>query len=190
MYRKKFTVYDVVFIGTMAAAVFVVTLFRVPVGSSKLHFANAFCLLAGLLFGPVSGGLSAGIGSGLYDLILGGYDIPQTLITFVSKFLMAFVCGLIFSVFREKEKCRQRLWLFIILSCIAGALTYVALYMVKSFVYQRFVYGFPMDAVMITLTAKLIPSLINALAAVVVTPILYPPLKKVLSSAMKGKSRI
>ena len=77
------------------------------------------------------------------------------------------------------------LWLFIILSCIAGALTYVALYMVKSFVYQRFVYGFPMDAVMITLTAKLIPSLINALAAVVVTPILYPPLKKVLSSAMK-----
>lgn len=185
MQRKNFSVYDVVFIGTMAAVVFVITLFRVPVGSSKLHFANAFCLLAGLLFGPVSGGLSAGIGSGLYDLILGGYDIPQVLITFASKFLMAFVCGLIFSSSREKGKDRRQFWVRLIVSCIAGALTYVALYMVKSFVYQRFVYGYPMDAVMITLTAKLISSLINALAAVVVTPILYPPLKKVLNSAMK-----
>ncbi len=186
MNQKKFSVYDVVFIGTMAAVVFVVTLFRVPVGSSKLHFANAFCLLAGLLFGPLSGGLAAGIGSGLYDLILGGYDIPQTLITFASKFLMAFVCGLIFSAF-HKEKNRRRFWVFLIVSCIVGSLTYVALYMVKTFIYQRFVYGFPMDAVMITLTAKLISSLINALAAVVVTPILYPPLKKVLGSVMKRK---
>ena len=61
----------------------------------------------------------------------------------------------------------------VIVSSIAGAVLYVALYMIKTFVYQRFVYGFPMDAVGATMVSKLIPSLINALAAVITAPIFY-----------------
>jgi hypothetical protein len=61
----------------------------------------------------------------------------------------------------------------VIAGSIAGALLYVALYMLKTFVYQRFVYGFPMDAVGATMVSKLIPSLINALAAGITAPIFY-----------------
>ncbi|MCD7742875.1 MAG: ECF transporter S component, partial [Oscillospiraceae bacterium] len=73
--KKPLDTYRIVFIALMAAIVCVVTLFRFPLLGSKVHFANAMCLLAGLLFGPVGGGLAAGIGSGLYDGLFGGYDI-------------------------------------------------------------------------------------------------------------------
>ena len=51
-----------VFSAVMAAMVFVVTLFRFPLLGSQVHFANAVCLLSGLLLGPVWGGAAAGMG--------------------------------------------------------------------------------------------------------------------------------
>ena len=53
--NKKFSTYRIVFIGVMAAIVCVVTFFRFPLLESKVHFANAMCLLSGLLFGPLGG---------------------------------------------------------------------------------------------------------------------------------------
>lgn len=158
----------VVFAGVMAAMVYVVTLFRFPLLGSKVHFANAVCLLAGMLLGPVTGGLSAGLGSALYDAFGGGYDVVNVLITFVSKFAMAWVCGKLIRLGGEKHRLDRTL-----LASVAGALTYVALYMLKTYVYQRFVYAFPLDAVGATLVSKLIPSLINAGVAVVAAPIFY-----------------
>jgi len=91
MKQERFTTHKIVFIALMAALVYVLTLFRFPLLNSKVHFANAMCLLSGLLLGPVGGGLAAGIGSGLYDLV-GGYGLDGVIITVVSKFLMAFIC--------------------------------------------------------------------------------------------------
>ncbi len=56
-----------------------------------IHMGDAFVLLAGFLLGPVTGGLAAGIGSGLSDL-LGGYVlwVPGT---FLIKFLTAAVAA-------------------------------------------------------------------------------------------------
>lgn len=178
--KPAFTTYNIVFIAVMAAVVCVVTFFRFPLMGSKVHFANAMCLLSGLLFGPVGGGLAAGIGSALYDALFGGYGVIDCAITFVSKFLMAFICALIAGRVKEEggavEKVRMTA------ACVIGALSYVALYMLKTFVYQRFVYGFPPDAVWATVLSKLPASLINAVFAMVVTPIIYaallPPLKK------------
>ena len=95
MKRKQWTAYDLAFIGVMAAIIYVVTMFRIPLGQSKIHLANAICLLSGLLLGPLSGGLASGLGSALYDALAGGYDFVNVLITFVSKFAMAGVCALI-----------------------------------------------------------------------------------------------
>lgn len=192
--KPYFTTYRIVFIAVMAAVIYVLTLFRIPLGESKVHFANAACLLAGLLFGPVSGGLAAGIGSGLYDLLGGGYGLDEALITGVSKFVMAFLCGLIagpvraqdpaaggksFSgIYRELLHSSPR----IVLGSVIGALSYVALYMLKTFVYRRFIYGYTMEATLATMAAKLPASLINAVFAMVVAPVLcaalLPPLKK------------
>ena len=93
MKEKKFSTYQIVFVAVMAAIVCVVTFFRFPFLGSKVHFANAMCLLSGMLFGPVLGGLAAGFGSMLYDALFGGYDLINCLITFVSKFLMAAICA-------------------------------------------------------------------------------------------------
>ena len=58
MKEKKFSTYQIVFVAVMAAIVCVVTFFRFPFLGSKVHFANAMCLLSGMLFGPVLGGLA------------------------------------------------------------------------------------------------------------------------------------
>ena len=79
----------IVFAGVMAAIICVITTFRIPLGQSKVHFANSMCLLSGLLLGPVWGGTAAGLGSAIYDVLLGGYSFFDALITFVSKFAMA-----------------------------------------------------------------------------------------------------
>ena len=181
MKKKSVNAYVLTFVGVMAAMVYVVTLFRFPLLGSKVHFANAVCLLAGMLLGPWWGGAAAGLGSALYDALAGGYDLINVLITFVSKFAMALVCGILMrnagKAVREEHPVRT------VVAAVGGALTYVALYMLKTFIYQRFVYGYPMDAVGATMVAKLIPSLINAAVAVVAAPVFYHALRPALRSA-------
>ena len=169
MKRRSFSVLNISFIAMMAAMVYVVTLFRFPLLGSKVHFANAVFLLSGILLGPLQGGLAAGMGSALYDALAGGYDFVNVLITFVSKFAMAYVCG--FILHRTDE--RQDRIDHTLMACVCGALTYVALYMLKTFIFNKFVYGYPMDTIGATMISKLIPSLINAGVAVVAAPLFY-----------------
>ena len=98
MKQQKITVYEIVLIGLMAALCFVGTYLHIdvptPLGKVMLHFGNVFCLLSGMLLGGVRGGLAAGIGSMFYDLIDPIY-ISESWITFINKFMMAFLCGII-----------------------------------------------------------------------------------------------
>lgn len=178
MKKKYLDVKTIVFTGAMAAIIYVVTLFRFPLLGSKVHFANAMCLLSGLFLGPVWGGVAAGLGSAIYDAF-GGYDLINTLVTFVSKFAMAYVCALIAGKPSAKPGYVRTL-----IACAAGALTYVALYMLKTFVFQAFVYAFPMQTVWATMLSKLPASLLNAAVAIVAAPIFYhaslPALKGML----------
>ena len=165
----------IVFGAVMAAIICVITLFRIPLGQSKVHFANAMCLLAGLLLGPVTGGLSAGLGSALYDVLFGGYDFLNAAITFVSKFAMAWVTAMLYRAWTRKQEdpAVKDTLVPLVASCVIGSLTYVALYMAKTYIYNRFVYGFPLQTVGATVVSKLIPSLINAAAAIVAAPIFF-----------------
>ena len=68
---------------------------RIPTPTfGYVHLGDCFVLLAGLLLGPVYGGLAAGIGSALADL-LAGYVVwvPGT---FMIKFLTAAAAALLF----------------------------------------------------------------------------------------------
>ena len=100
MKEKKFSTYQIVFVAVMAAIVCVVTFFRFPFLGSKVHFANAMCLLSGMLFGPVLGGLAAGLGSMLADLLSYPHYAPGTL---VIKFTMAVAAAYIFEAMRERS---------------------------------------------------------------------------------------
>ena len=157
--KQKCSLSKIVYIGVLAALVCVVTFFRFPLLGSKVHFANAMCLLSGLLMGPVPGGLAAGFGSALYDALFGGYGLLD--------------CAV--------EEARRRGWS--IAGGIVGALTYVCLYMLKTFAFQKFLYGYPADTVLATMLAKLPASLINAVAAMIAAPILYTALRAALESA-------
>lgn len=179
MSERKFSTFKMAFVGAMAAVVCVVTLFRFPLFGSKVHFANAMCLLSGLLFGPLYGGLSAGLGSALYDLLLGGYGIDEVLITFVSKFAMAYVCAKIaYAGEAEADRHGQN-----VLACVLGALSYVVLYMLKTFVYKHWVSGMALEATLGVMGSKLPASMINAGFAMVVTPALFAALRPALNKA-------
>ena len=97
--NKYFTVNRVVLIGVLSAMVFVLTKFisipiPSPLGKTALSVGNAMCLLSSLLFGPIVGGLSAGIGNALVDLSDPAWA-PEFWITFINKFMMALVTGLL-----------------------------------------------------------------------------------------------
>lgn len=175
---KKNNTYKIAFCAMMAAIICVVTLVRIPLGESKVHFANAMCLISGMLLGPVWGGVAAGLGSALYDGLLGGYDIIECLVTFVSKFAMAWVCAMI-----VKPQIEGKKGVRIAVGSVVGALSYVILYMLKTYVKQRFVLGFPLDTTWVTMLAKLPASLINAVFAFIAAPILYAAIRPALQKA-------
>ena len=178
--KNIFSIKTIALIGVMAAITFTVTYFRFPLMGSKVHFANAFCLLSGMLLGPVPGGLAAGLGSAIYDAFA-GYDFINVLITFVSKFAMAWLCGLLVRI-GDPEKRHHPVRT--VLACLSGALFYVFLYMLKTYIYQRFVYDIPLgEALWATMLSKLIPSLINAAVAVIAAPILWHPILPALRAA-------
>ena len=166
-------VLNTVLVGALAAMVYVVTLFRFPLMGSKVHFANAVCLLAGLLLGPNLGGVAAGLGSALYDLTMYNEGIVNLLITFVSKFAMAWVCGKIAGKREEKQPVAK-----VAIACVCGALTYVALYMLKTGVY-----GAIAGNIWAPMVSKFPASIINAGAAIVAAPVFYQAVRPALRAA-------
>ena len=177
--KKSSSAYKISFIAAMAAIVCIATFLRFPFWGSKVHLGNTAGLLAGLLLGPVGGGLAAGIGSALNDLV-SGYGLDDCIITFFSKFVMAMLCGLIA---RKGGKVRCTV------GAAVGALSYVALYMLKHLAYQCLVYNKDLPTIKklaaagVVMLSKLPASLINAVFALVVAPILYAALRPALETA-------
>ncbi len=166
MKMKKMETKDITLIGIMAAAVYVSSAFlQIPIptaiGSTRIHMGNVMCLLSGMLLGSVPGGLAAGIGSMLFDLTNPAY-VASAPLTFVFKFLMAWVCGKIVGEHTAKLKSR------FIGGALAGSLVYVLLYLSKSFIRDRFVLGLPFQAVALTVAQKAVASGVNAVIAVLV----------------------
>ena len=170
-------VYTIAFLGVMAAVVFVSNYFSIPVASSRIHMANAVCLLGGLLLGGVKGALAAGLGSALFDLTFPAYA-AEAWITFINKGAMALVCGLI--VHRgSKEPGRWRL----VLGAFCGAALYIGLYLLKSYIQMAYITIVPKETILPVLLQKLTASLFNATFAVVAAPALYAVLRPALEKA-------
>lgn len=177
---KKFSTRQIAFVAIMAALVYVTSAFlqipiASPIGNARLHMGNVMCLLSGFLLGPVSGGLAAGIGSMFFDLTNPAY-IASAPFTLIFKFLLAFVCGLI------AKGGKERLWALIV-GAVLGSLTYVMLYLGKTFIRDYFVLGYPLEGVMASVGTKSVTSVINGIIASVVSIPLYLALKPLLQKA-------
>ncbi len=175
---RKTAAAGLAFMGMMVALVFVSNYISIPTGYSRLHAANAVCLLAGMLFGGVKGGIIAGLGSALFDLTFPAYA-PEFWITFINKGAMALACGIIVNDRQGKLNPHVRS----ILGVATGAVLYIALYMIKSYVWSRWVAPVPADTIPAVLVGKLSSSSINGLFAIVVAPLLYTAIYPALKRA-------
>ena len=93
------------------------------------------------------------------------------MITFASKFASAFICAILFR--RAKEAAAGKKLGAAYLSCAIGSLSYVFLYMLKTFIMKQAVDGLALDAVFVVMLQKLPASLINAGFATLAAPPLY-----------------
>ncbi len=176
--KRRMSTVGLAFAGMMVAVVMVSNYISIPTAFSRLHVANAICMLAGMLFGGLRGGVIAGLGSALFDLTFPAYA-PEAWITFLTKGLMALTCSAIVASPRLQQNRSLRL----VLGAAAGAILYIALYMAKSYIQMRYVAAVPPDTIPAALVGKLSSSAINGLFAVIVAPILYSALMPALKKA-------
>ncbi|NLE69465.1 MAG: ECF transporter S component [Clostridiales bacterium] len=176
--KKTLSTAGLALAGMMVAVVMVSNYISIPTAFSRLHVANAICLLAGMLFGGLQGGIIAGLGSALFDLTYPAYA-AEAWITFLMKGTMALVCGVLVNRLWKPSQKRSTL----VMASIAGAVTYIALYMFKNYLMLRFVRPVPVETIGPALIGKLSSSAINGLFAVIVAPMLFVALAKALARA-------
>lgn len=180
--KKLFGLYDIVMVGVMAAIVFVLTYFvkiqiPTPTGPVMFKTANIFILLSGLLLGGVRGGLAAGIGSMIYDLLDPAY-VTESWITFIRFFLIAFICGVIAYARKSNGENKAQN----VIAAAVGAFSSVALYAVQCVV-KLMITGSSFSAAFVASLPKLSVSAINAVIAFVFAVILVFPLRAALKRA-------
>ena len=92
---------------------------------------------------------------------------------------------MIFGAWKKKHEdpALKETVLPLVISCVAGSLTYVALYMLKTWIFKMYVEPVPADTIPTVMVGKLIPSLINAAFAIVVAPIFYHAVLPALKSS-------
>ena len=173
--KKAFSLYDIVMIGLMAAVVFVVTMFlsiRIPTPTGTTMIK---------LLGPVRGGLAAGIGSMIFDLMTPEYA-PEAWITFLRFFLMAWLCGVIAYAGAAAAKRFARN----LVACLAGAVFSSLLYMLKGII-ELMIGGSALVPAFVANIPKLMTSPPNIVIAVVVAMALLPALQKAMHSTSFGR---
>lgn len=175
---KKNKLFSITSIGLMGALVYVSSLISIDIplalGNTRLHLGNVFCLLSGMLLGPVGGGLSAGIGSFFFDVTNPKY-ITSAPFTFIFKFLLAFVCG---KVAYAKNSDGLKLN-YNLTGGILGSITYIILYSTRNFI-ENLLLGTEMQTAVILTVQKASVSFVNGLIAVVVAVPLGLALRKAL----------
>jgi uncharacterized membrane protein len=181
---KRRSVSYITAMGLMIALVFIGSKISIPlpitVGTtpSRIHLGNIFCLLSGLIFGPVGGGLSAGIGSMLFDLTDPVYA-SSAVFTFVFKFIMGFACGKIAYIGANDAK-NIRLNAF---AGIMGIIIYAALYVGRSFITAITYHGMAFNAALIDAGLRALTSVVNGAIAVVIAVSLNIALREGLERA-------
>ena len=88
----------------MACVATMVIKIPIPATGGYINLGDSIVLLSGVVLGPVYGGLAAGLGSALADL-LGGYVVFAPA-TFLIKALMAVAIGLIIRTYPKKQILR------------------------------------------------------------------------------------
>lgn len=183
--KKNLTTKKIVLAALLAALTVAGSAIRIKVplditGFSAFHLGNILCSLSGILLGPWLGGLAAGLGSAIYDMFDPVY-ISECWLTFLMKGAYGVVAGLIAW---SGKKPWSGSYLKAMWSTVAGALTYAALYLAKSYFYGgRLLAGLTHEAALINLVGKLPATAFNAVIAIVCAPLLAVAVCKALKKS-------
>lgn len=173
-----------VYVGLMAALVYAGNYLqiKIPNGTlvTRIHLGNSMCLLAGLLFGRMRGGLASGLGAALFDLFDPVYIVSAPY-TFINKFAMGFTAGHLAKRGGNEKKGVAD----IVVAAVVGQLVYIVLYLVKTFVGQVML-GEPVQVALRATGHNAVTSTINAVISCIVAVPLYFALSKALAHTAAG----
>lgn len=166
-------------VGILSAMVFALSWVRINIPSpadmrSAVHLGNVACLLSGLLFGRMTGGLSAGIGSLLFDFTNPLY-IKDAPFTFINKFMMGFVAGAL-----NRKLGLRSIYAKAAVAAVCGQAAYLVLYLGKTFLFNIFLYGLAHEVALLDIATKAVTSGLNAVIAVVCAVMLYALIREVI----------
>ncbi len=147
-------------------------------GTTSFHLGNILCALSGILLGPWWGGLAAGMGSALYDMLNPMY-ISEAWITFLTKAAYGLAAGLVMGLGKKELTYRKAVF-----ASLAGAVTYAVAYLAKTYFYNAMLLqGLPPAAALLTLGTKLPATIFNAVVAVACAPALAIAIRKGLQQS-------
>lgn len=177
--NKKLSTKKLVLAALMAALTVVGSALRITIpidvgGNTSFHLGNIMCALSGLLLGPGLGGVAAGLGSAIFDMMYPAY-VSEAWLTFLMKGAYGLVAGLV-------AWAGSKNWGYVkaVLASFSGALTYALLYLAKSYFKSILVSGVAADVAWLAVLGKLPATIFNAGVAVIFAPILGIAIRKAL----------
>ena len=177
--KKTITTKQIVLVGLLAAMTCVGSGLRIKVpeavGTSAFHLGNILCALSGVLLGPWLGGLAAGLGSAVYDMLDPVY-ISECWLTFLMKGAYGVLAGLIIRSGKGNWNYGKA-----VVATVAGAVTYALLYLSKGCFYDGMLFhSLTFEAGLVSIVSKLPATGFNAAVAIIGAPVLAIALRKAL----------
>lgn len=185
--RLKYLTYTVMFIAVnyVAFAYGKINIQITPGQSTAIHIANAVVVLSSWLLGPVYGGLAGAVGLSLADLMDPRY-ITSAPKTFIMKFLIGFIAGMVARKLKLKEKDdKKEIIKITTISAIAGLGFNVIVDPVFGYFYKQYVLNIPQEIASIIMNWSRSITAINAVICVVVAVVLYLSLYKPFRTIFK-----
>ena len=176
--NKKITTRKIVWTALMAALTVVGSALRVPSPFGEFHLGNIFCALSGLMLGPWWGGLAAGMGSALYDIIFYPAYISECWITFLTKGIYGLLAGLVFFAGTNRSYIKA------VAGSAAGAIAYAVIYLAKRYFYNGLLLsGLTAEGAWVEMIAKLPATIFNAGVTIVCAPLLAFAISKAMKKS-------
>lgn len=146
-------------------------------GNTSFHLGNIMCALSGILLGPWLGGLAAGLGSFLYDMMNPAY-INEAWLTFLMKGVYGLLPGLTMLVWKKNWGVLKAG-----IATATGAAAYAVLYLLKSYFKGIWVQFMTHEAAMVAVAGKVPATVFNAVVAIIFAPILAVAIRKALEQS-------